>query len=232
MDKALKKINELKQKLEELYVEKDNIEDKIDFKNQDRLECSIGHDKLVRTKKRLENRKQNIEYKQSNLKKWKKQMIICTSILILISEFIIVGLSFSILSPNAALTLTLLTNMLCIPGCIFAGDVNNYKLHKKYLKEHKLENVEKELAENSKELEFSKKHMDKLNIELNNFLNTQEDILNNINLLESEIKNIKNIRATVIEEYIKDNQELDILINNEYEKENQKQLINKKDSNK
>ena len=52
--------------------------------------------------------------------------------------------------------------------------------------------------------------------------------MNEIDLTEAEIKLLECIRNNVIEEFIKDNETLDILINNKY----QKQLIKKKDSNK
>lgn len=232
MDKALEKINELKEKLEKLYIEKDNIEDKIDFKNQDKILFSIEQNKLEKTKNKLKNRKDNIEYKQSNLKKWKKQMIIVTALMMLFMESFVIAGSIFMLPLKPALIMIAVFSVFIIAGSVHFGDINNYRLAKRYLKNHKLEEVENEVSENNKKLNLQEKQLNNIERELSDSFNKQDEILNNIDLLESEVKILEDIRSSVINEYIKDNQELDVLINKEYEKENQKQLIKKKDSNK
>lgn len=230
MDRALEKINKLSEKLNNLYSDMDNIEDAIDFKNTEKRHLSNSYDNFKSKECELNSKKKYIQNISANLNKSKRKMLVYTSITILIFEIVLVSclcyFNFSAPAIKAILTFN-------IPGilyCVFCGDVDGYRSKRKYLKKNKIKDVEKEIDENNKYLKSYDKEMNDIEIELSNLLIKQEEIKNKINLTETEIEKLEDIRNTVINNYINDNQELDNIINNEYEK--QHQLIIKKDSNK
>lgn len=224
MDTGLQKINELKKKLEQLYIEKDDIEEKINFNNKNKKHYSFVYDKLIRNESKLKHKKAKIKYKQSNLKKWKINTIIITIIAILILEGITSLGSFFNVDPINAVKLIAIFNPIIITMGIMFGNITPYYSSKKYLKQNKIEDVENELNENSKKIKINRKYIEELNEELNNLLTIKGELLSNIDLLENEINNITTIRTNIINEYLNNNLEFDNLFETEYNSTKQKKL--------
>lgn len=213
MDKALKKINELKQKLEELDDEKYFIEHKRNCKENEINPIYIENEGLRLEKIRLEQIKNKIQYNLSNIKKWKRNTIIKTTLLSLVC--LVLTIITSLGTGENVITMIFILGV-GIPGAILCGESNDYYSARKYLKTHKLEEIEKEIEENQKnyslnneKINMIESELTKINIELNK-------VVSEINLAEEEIKQLNTLRASIINRYLNNNQEFDNLINTKY----------------
>lgn len=117
--------------------------------------------------------------------------------------------------------LYLCVSMLC--GINEFRGIKKYISIKKEQKEYNLENIEKEIGELTKSLELNKKWQDEneyKNEERISQLNDENEKLEiNKQVLLNRINQLQNLRNGVIEEFIKDNFELDSRINSKYEEQ-------------
>ena len=224
MDRALKKINELKQKLEELYDEKDVIEHKRDCKENEINPIYIENEGLRLEKRRLEQIKDKTQYNLSNIKKWKRNTIIKTTLLALFSLILTILMCLGADKDVIAMIFILGAG---IPGAILFGESNDYYSARKHLKTHKLEEIEKEIEENQKsyslnndKINMIESELTKINIELNK-------VVSEVNLVEEEIKQLNTLRASIINRYLNNNQEFDNLVNTKYKIHKLKKLEKK-----
>ena len=116
MDKALERITKLKEELEKLYIEKDNIEDKIDIKVGERGIFYRKNEKLASEVKDLDSEKSNIQYKLTNIKKWKTFTILKTT---LIALYLVAGIILLNLKLGGSVLATAIFAAFAVPFAIF-----------------------------------------------------------------------------------------------------------------
>lgn len=218
MDKALEKVIKLEEELKKLNVENDNIADKIEFTNNKRIKICNLNAKLIQEKEELESKKSKIKYKSKNIKKGKKFTILNT---IFYAAFFALVITLLNLKLNVSVLMTVICSAFAIPLAVFLGESGNYYFNRKYLKKHKLEDVEKEINEKEKKISFNNKKINTLQSQLTELNIEKVEIEDRIDLTEEEIQELLNLRSAVIRQFIKDNQEFDNLV----EKEVQKQKI-------
>ena len=95
MDKALEQITKLQNVLESLYFEKDSVEDKLDFKKDERKVLLNKNHSLCSKIKDLEYEENNIQYKLENIKRWKIFTIIKTTLIAISWILAIIFVNFS-----------------------------------------------------------------------------------------------------------------------------------------
>lgn len=227
MDIGLKKIIDFKKELEEKSGKLNAVLMKKNKKNEDNDKLKEEERNLLNLNKGIISNKEELEYYMNNIKKFKKKKIIFTALMILIVEIALI--ICSVLNSYFNLSLIIYFNIFLIPVSFLFGDVNDYSGAKKFLKNNKLEDIEKELKENQKQLNLNKEKQNNIENELNDLKNNENLLRESIQSLRAEIEKINNIRTDIINNYISDNRELDQLLNkayNIYEKEGKtKQFI-------
>lgn len=232
MDKGLEKINFLNIKLN---TKKENLallEKIISEKEEEKEELEIEKNILNITNESIVEEKNEVENCTKNIKKAKRNKHITTICSIIILELLSIILTKTIMSA-ALMTdmpkyIILIHNIYIIPLSIMFGDVSNYRYKKKYLKKHKLENVEKGLEENLEKINANNKQMNVVENQLEILNNDKNKLVLEIENLEKEIEKINLIRKDIIDAFIEDNKALNNLLNAGYEiyvEEKEKQLI-------
>lgn len=225
MDKVFEKIEELKKELENLYFQKDSIEDKIDFKVEERNSIYSKNEMLNYQIYDLKDKKNTTQYILSNIKKWEKNTILKTALIALcfVVAIILINLKFGWSFIGA-----LIGSIASTPITVLFGESGNYYYNRKYLKKYRLEDTKKEIEEKEKEKSFNNKKIDSLESELIKLNTEKGELENKIDSTENEISELRNLRVTVIAEYLKNNQEFDNLVNLEYQKQKEKKIEIKK----
>lgn len=231
MDKALEKIIELDKKIVDLVLEISEIKEKEKEEIENIKQLEKEQNELERGINRFKSNKEDLEIKQKNLNRYKRQTILYTTLLLLFTELIIVAASIYF-SGMIGITTFITVNFLSIPCCIHIGGVGFYFQAKKLLKEENIEDIEKEIIKRKKELDLNLQNKNNIRDELIELKNNRLKLEKEKYILDTEKFKLVNLRNTVIKKYLDNNKELDNIINTEYEKEQQKQLVKKKDSNK
>jgi len=221
MDKALEQITKLQNVLESLYFEKDSVEDKLDFKKDERKVLLNKNHSLCSKIKDLEYEENNIQYKLENIKRWKIFTIIKTTLIAISWILAIIFVNFKL---GGSVLATLICSAFAIPFSIFFGESGCYYFNKKYLKKYKLEDIQKEIKEKSDELSLNNEKITTIEAELAELNSALESIKSKINLTEDEIKELRIFRSDVINKFINNNTEFESLVCKEYESGVQKKL--------
>lgn len=214
MDKAYEKIIELKEELKLLYIEKNNIKDKKDAKISEIKECYKEKSILKAEKHELDSDKVDLQYKLSNIKKWKRNTILKTILGVLCCISMIALLNSKINIPTL---LNLILISITVPTAILTGESGNYYWNRKYLKTHKLDDIENRLEENIKNYSLNNDKIVILESELTELITELNELSNKINLTEDEIEKLNSLRIESINEYLTNNLEFDNLVNKKYE---------------
>lgn len=214
MDKAYEKIIELKEELKLLYIEKNNIKDKKDAKISEINEYYKEKSILKAEKHELDSDKVDLQYKLSNIKKWKRNTILKTILGVLYCIAMIALLNSKINIPTL---LNLILISITVPTAILAGESGNYYWNRKYLKTHKLDDIENRLEENIKNYSLNNDKIVILESELTELITELNELRNKINLTEDEIEKLNSLRIESINEYLTNNLEFDNLVNKKYE---------------
>lgn len=111
-----------------------------------------------------------------------------------------------------------------IPIGMIVGNNTKYCKGRKYLKQNKVDNVENKIKEIDKELELIKIRIDEIRVQLSNLFDEQKTNNDNIYLLESKIKSLKDFRNSVIDKYLSNNQEFEDFVEKESTLNKQKKL--------
>lgn len=225
MDKGLKKINELKQKIKELEKSATQNSSKIEdiVKVYEMLILDIGkfEEKNI---KLSEEKKKSIEAPQKRQEK-KKELIksiilgyIVTTLIALCVVLIGSGGTVSIINCLLS-SLALLS-----PVCLIAVPIEFKSINKK----HPISNasdIESQILSNNKNLESAYSKKNELDTMLNSLKEKNKNYNDEINELQKEMDFIISIRASVIEEYCKNNSELDNKLDIAYDKRNKKEKV-------
>ena len=229
MDKALEKITELEKKIVDLVLEISEIKTKENERIQNIKQLEKEQNELERGINCFKSHKEDLESKQKNLNRYKRQTILYTALLLLFTELIIVVASIYMSGITGTLIFAF-CNVLSIPGCIRIGDIGCYRLAKKLLEENNIEDIEKEINKRKKELDLTLQNKNNIRNELIELKNNRLKLEKEKYILETEKFKLVNLRNIVIKKYIDNNKELDNILNTEYEKEQQKQLVKKNGS--
>lgn len=214
MDKAYEKIIELKEELKLLYIEKNNIKNKKDAKISEINEYYKEKSILKAEKHELDSDKVDLQYKLSNIKKWKRNTILKTILGVLYCIAMIALLNSKINIPTL---LNLILISITVPTAILAGESGNYYWNRKYLKTHKLDDIENRIEENIKNYSLNNDKIVILESELTELITELNELRNKINLTEDEIEKLNSLRIESINEYLTNNLEFDNLVNKKYE---------------
>lgn len=190
MNIGMKMINEIKEKITDLENQINLKENEEKNLKEEKTSLDAKLSLLINDNKFSEDKKEEIEYKNNNIGKWKKKTIINTLLITLAYNLIAIILMLAFLgyfNPTGLL----ITNVFTLPYAAFIGQSNNYYSNKRFLKKNKLEDVEKEINNTNEKINSIKKKMSEIDIKLEN-IETIKDILN------QEIKNAK-VEITKIE---------------------------------
>lgn len=231
MDKGLEKINELTNEIEKLLNRVYELEKEERIKSNQQMQLNKNQEDLNCKIDELNSNRDELLYKQKNIKKWKRNTILGTIGYLILFTIIMATLYLSV-EKNISFSNVIIPSLVLIPSALLCGENNNYYSNKKYLKTHRLEDIEEEIKENEKDLSLNKKKKNEIDDELIELLNNKKELKNQIQLFSIEIENIKNIRKDIIDDYLKDNKKLDRLLNKGYKtftKDNEKQKVKVKE---
>lgn len=231
MDRGLEKINELTMDLALNKVETGKIQKKIELKTENEFLLYQDLDSLIAERKGLEEEKKALIYKQKNIKKWKIQTILFTVMVLALMQIIPILLIINVKAKVLSSIIALISyNLLISPACINFADIFGYRSTKKYLKNHNMKDLEKEIEENEQDISLIKQKLKVIKKDLDELSINKQDLENNINLLSKEIEKIKDIRNNIINEYL-ESSELENLLNvgyDSFDEEKNKQNTKKK----
>lgn len=223
MDKGLKIIEQLKRSIEKLSKDKnlnqeklDEVLEKLDIeeKNLKVAELSLSN---------LNNEKLEVETAPMRYKEDKKEFK--KVLAILITMLSIIGVIFYIMNSivNIAQIKTFfkVAYGLLVAGTVGATIIERIFVHsnRKANKSRNIEEIEKDIKEKELELQTVKNKILQLVNEKNSLEESKTIITGEITQLTVKINSINEIRSKVIEEFCKDNQVLDNLLNNAYNEE-------------
>lgn len=234
MDKAFEKIKILKQAIHEKTIEYEKQEKAGEdlFSKSCLLNSIIGD---LEWKKSISERdKSRYLHIQKNIKKWKKQTIILSTISLLWLELVSFGFPL-LFNRSIDLPIVLLIHIIGVPSTIISCEVNDYYSKKKYLKQHNLSDIESKIKEYEEEIDLNKKEVVAIGTEFQVIYKTLNDLSTEIDKMKLEVNSLEKNRTDVINNYIANNKELDASINNEvneYYEEKNKVFTKKKQESK
>ena len=224
MDKGLEKINILKNNLESLNEELIRTDDLRMEKCSEKNKLKTDGCLLENSLDVLNEKKRKIEYKSKNIKKWRNKTIIKTTLMTLITQFLLY-LAFS----TVPYTITyIITSLLTLVFSVLIGESNNYYFNRKYLKENKVDDVLIKINECKNILKNTNKKQNKIDNEISVLDEKVEEIQTEIANIKTKITEIEDIRMDVINNFLESNKEIGILLDsayNLYEEQKNKQFI-------
>lgn len=224
MDKGLEKINILKNNLESLNEELIRTDDLRMEKCSEKNKLKTDGCLLENSLDVLNEKKSKIEYKSKNIKKWRNKTIIKTTLMTLITQFLLY-LAFS----TVPYTITyIITSLLTLVFSVLIGESNNYYFNRKYLKENKVDDVLIKINECKNILKNTNKKQNKIDNEISVLDEKVEEIQTEIANIKTKITEIEDIRMDVINNFLESNKEIGILLDsayNLYEEQKNKQFI-------
>jgi len=230
MDKALIEIKKLEIELQNINITKDTNEFTIKMKDNHNTLLNDKICKLQREINKLKKDKKKYEDSPGELKKLKKVSILKTILLTIIIMVMFIGtvlVSTSQIIPILS-ALGIGTILSSISGVM---SFEKYKKLKEFVNNNSLSIINNDINTKEIELEIINKEYDYNEEIIEKLENQIEELEPLIPILKEKINDIKFIRSKVIEEFCKDNKELDIRIDNVYnemlEQEQSKQKIKK-----
>jgi len=214
MDKGLQKITKLKEKIEILLNEVNEIDIIKEQKTKENYETDKTICNLLNKKSRINEVKSNINYKQKNIKKYKAHFIAYVIGCLLFHGACVVMLNSMIASYH--LLGTVLFSASIVPLYIGLVKESNYIRSRQYLKQHKIDFVEKQINEIDQELSLNKEKRDNNSSEITKLTNNKKEIQNEITSLEQEIENIQNMRKTIITKFLESDKDLEAFLDIAY----------------
>ena len=224
MDKGLEKINILKNNLESLNEELIRTDDLRMEKCSEKNKLKTDGCLLENSLDVLNEKKRKIEYKSKNIKKWRNKTIIKTTLMTLITQFLLY-LAFSTVPYTISY---IITSLLTLVFSVLIGESNNYYFNRKYLKENKVDDVLIKINECKNILKNTNKKQNKIDNEISVLDEKVEEIQTEIANIKTKITEIEDIRMDVINNFLESNKEIGILLDsayNLYEEQKNKQFI-------
>ena len=224
MDKGLEKINILKNNLESLNEELIRTDDLRMEKCSEKNKLKTDGCLLENSLDVLNEKKRKIEYKSKNIKKWRNKTIIKTTLMTLITQFLLY-LAFSTVPYTISY---IITSLLTLVFSVLIGESNNYYFNRKYLKENKVDDVLIKINECKNILKNTNKKQNKLDNEISVLDEKVEEIQTEIANVKTKITEIEDIRMDVINNFLESNKEIGKLLDsayNLYEEQKNKQFI-------
>lgn len=241
MDKGLKKLKELELKLSILKSDKSKNEEEIKKVENEKKSINDDMQFLQKQLNALKEDKDFVLNTPKYLKKYKRNLFLICILIVLMSVVSVTGLQIAALALKKALSINKVLvafklSLLSIPITTIWGVVQ-YHIEKKDRNEYKLENIEKQLQEKTKELELKKSEEKKNTNNLKRLNEININLENEIAQVLKEKSFIEEIRNKVIKDFCTDNSELDKLLNDACDKEikntiNDKQKVKRLGSNK
>jgi len=230
MDKAYEQIKYLKAAINLKTIEYENQKKAKKALETEKNKLELKNKGLEGIKNQYESDKENYLYKQKNIKKWKKQTIIATMTLIILTEIIIFWVTALFKEP-LDIIYTLLMNVIGIPSSLLFGERGNYYTNKKYLNKVNLDDIENAIKEIEEKISLNKEMQGVINTDLQVIEQQLPVLFYEIDEMKLAVNTLNAIRNRVINNYIENNKELDTLINNdfnEYYEEKNKVFTKKK----
>ena len=224
MDKGLEKINILKNNLESLNEELIRTDDLRMEKCSEKNKLKTDGCLLENSLDVLNDKKRKIEYKSKNIKKWRNKTIIKTTLITLITQFLLY-LAFSTVPYTISY---IITSLLTLVFSVLIGESNNYYFNRKYLKKNKVDDVLLKINECKNILKNTNKKQNKIDNEISVLDEKVEEIQTEIANIKTKITEIEDIRMDVINNFLESNKEIGILLDsayNLYEEQKNKQFI-------
>ena len=224
MDKGLEKINILKNNLESLNEELIRTDDLRMEKCSEKNKLKTDGCLLENSLDVLNEKKRKIEYKSKNIKKWRNKTIIKTTLITLITQFLLY-LAFSTVPYTISY---IITSLLTLVFSVLIGESNNYYFNRKYLKKNKVDDVLIKINECKNILKNTNKKQNKIDNEISVLDEKVEEIQTEIANIKTKITEIEDIRMDVINNFLESNKEIGILLDsayNLYDEQKNKQFI-------
>lgn len=224
MDKGLEKINILKKNLESLNEELIRTDDLRMEKCSEKNKLKTDGCLLENSLDVLNEKKSKIEYKSKNIKKWRNKTIIKTTLMTLITQFLLY-LAFSTVPYTISY---IITSLLTLVFSVLIGESNNYYFNRKYLKKNKVDDVLIKINECKNILKNTNKKQNKIDNEISVLDEKVEEIQTEIANIKTKITEIEDIRMDVINNFLESNKEIGTLLDsayNLYEEQKNKQFI-------
>lgn len=221
MDKALKEIKENELKINELEEQRESNSIKKEEKRNKKLETSVSVLKI-----RIDYNKREKEYYNSKVEIIESNKGVFAFLIFMVICAINLVFFFNMQIPRDmsmfyqfCFMITTTVGCSTVLGTIIAKKILNSKL--------KL--LDKDILDTTNELNEKIPLLEEVKKQIKELEDKDADLAFEISKLEERNDYLKSIRAEVIESFIKDNNQLHLLINEEYNKsETAKQKINKK----
>jgi len=218
MDKSLKKLEELKNKSENLEIQKKDVENIFEQLSE---KCSLLNNCIFEYEKSLEELKTEETFAKNapkEYKKEKKKLIKLTSIFFVI-VFVLLSASMIGNIDNINIFRTLLANLLATSIATYVpGSLMFVELVKRY-KTRDIKDIEADKEDVKNKLESAILKKNEVKSELIHYKDLKESISAELIDTNNAIARILEIRTSVIEEFCKDNLDVHSLLNNAYDEE-------------
>ncbi len=211
MDKALSKIQELEQELQKIEGENSENDEKIVSLVEEYCDLEYEIEDLQNENKLLKDKKKNIEEvpkkRKINKQNLIKVLLLFYTLIVLIgcglgSFLVYLGVTSLIMASSYSVIIPLLFNA----------------INKKYPIEN-LDSIENSILKNNSELNILKNKKKELDEKMDCLQDIRTNYKDEIKDLKQQILSIMSLRNKVIEEFCKDNLELDKKIDSVYENE-------------
>lgn len=221
MDKVLKEIKENELKIEELEKQRRDNNIKTEDTRNKSLEKSINA-----LKTRIKYSEREKEYHNSKLEMIKTNKGVY--VLLILMVIVAINLSFFFNMPIPRDMSIFYQFCFMITTTVGGSTILGTLISKKVL-DLKIKSLDKDILDTTNELNEKTPLLEKVNKQIKSLEEKDIDLALEISKLEKRNDYLKSIRSEVIESFIKDNNELHLLINEEYNKsETEKQKVNKK----
>lgn len=219
MDKGLKILEELEKKSEELGIQRDDIEAKMQeliYTGVVSMNTDISNQKyaLEKLNKEKEFAEKAPEECKKETKRFKRMFIWIT----IISVFFISASSGSIDLANLVFNLQkILFSTLICGGFSSVWAYFFIKDTKSRYKTREISEIDKDIQEKNEELETTISKQNEIHNQIKDYEKLRANILSEFYETNNQISAMEELRAQVMEEFCKDNLELHALLNNAYD---------------